>query len=63
MPSKPPKQQQPDATAELLRDLLIIELAKANVPQLEIRKIVGCDIYRVSRIAKVLKKARTQAPE
>jgi hypothetical protein len=43
-------------TAELLKDLLIVELGKASVPQLEIRKIVGCDIYRVSRIVRHLKK-------
>ncbi len=46
-----------DPTTELLRDLLILELAKGNVPQLEIRRIVGCDMHRVSRIAKALKKA------
>jgi len=44
------------ATVELLKDLLIVELGKALVPQLEIRKIVGCDIYRVSRIVRHLKK-------
>jgi hypothetical protein len=44
------------ATVELLKDLLIVELGKASVPQLEIRKIVGCDIYRVSRIVRHLKK-------
>lgn len=52
-----------DAVAELLRDLLIVELAKADVPQLEIRKVVGCDIHRVSRIAKILKRAKNQNPE
>ena len=40
------------ATVELLKDLLIVELGKASVPQLEIRKIVGCDIHRVSRIVR-----------
>jgi hypothetical protein len=45
-----------DVTAELLRDLLIVELYKARVPQLEIRKIVGCDVHRVNRIAKALRK-------
>jgi hypothetical protein len=44
------------ATVELLKDLLIVELGKASVPQLEIRKIVGCDIYRVSRIVRHLKR-------
>ncbi len=43
-------------TIELLKDLLIVELGRASVPQLEIRKIVGCDIHRVSRIVRHLKK-------
>jgi hypothetical protein len=55
------KQQQADPTAELLRDLLIVELSKAGVPQQEIRKYLGCDIVRVSRIAKLLKKAKSQS--
>lgn len=50
--------QQKDTTEELLRDLLILELSKARVPQQEIRKIVRCDIGRVTRIAKALKKAK-----
>jgi hypothetical protein len=52
-----------DTTAELLKDLLILELAKAGVQQKEIRKIAGCDMLRVSRIAKVLKKAKSGATE
>jgi hypothetical protein len=51
---------QADATAELLRDLLIVALAKSDVPQLEIRKIVGCDIHKVSRIAKHIRKEKEQ---
>jgi hypothetical protein len=43
---------------ETLKDLLIIELAKAGVPQLEIRKIVGCDIHKVSRIARHIKQEK-----
>jgi hypothetical protein len=49
---------QQDATAELLKDLLIVELAKAGVQQKEIRKIAGCDMHRVSRIAKAIKNAK-----
>jgi len=41
-----------DVQCELLRDLLITELARGGVPQREIRKIVGCDIHKVSRIYK-----------
>ncbi len=51
-----PKKEQKDQTADLLKDLLITELGKAGVPQLEIRKIVGGDIHRVNRIVKYLKK-------
>jgi hypothetical protein len=57
------KKAQQDPVAELLRDLLIVELARAGVPQIEIRKVVGCDMHRVSRIAKVLKKAKRQESE
>ncbi len=55
MPRKKQKKQA-DQTAELLKDLLITELGRAGVPQLEIRKIVGCDIHRVNRIVKFMKK-------
>jgi hypothetical protein len=60
-----PKQNQKnhDPSADLLRDLLIVELAKAGVQQLDIRKIVGCDIHRVSKIAKLLKKAKARTPD
>ena len=51
---------QGDTAAELLKDLLIVQLAKAGVVQHEIRKVVGCDMHRVSRIARVLKKAKRQ---
>jgi len=60
MAARKRNQPQGDPSTELLRDLLIVELAKAGVQQLEIRKIVGCDIHRVSKIAKVLKKAKDQ---
>ncbi len=63
MSPKKRKQQLDDPTAELLRDLLIVELAKAGVPQSEIRKIVGCDMHHVSRIARHLKKAKCEAVE
>ena len=63
MVTKRRNQEQSDPTHELLRDLLIVELAKAGVQQLDIRKIVGCDIHRVSKIAKVLKKAKNQSSD
>jgi hypothetical protein len=54
---------QRDTTAELLKDLLIVELAKADVQQKEIRKIARCDMRRVSRIAKAIKNAKPGAVE
>ena len=50
--------QPKDTTEELLRDLLIVELGKAGVPQQEIRKIVRCSLNRVNSIVKVLRKAK-----
>lgn len=50
------KQKKDDITNELLRDLLIVQLGLAGVPQLRIREIVGVDIHRVSRIVKHFKK-------
>jgi Trp operon repressor len=52
---------QPDTMREvatLLRDLLIVELAKAGVPQREIRAAVGGDLNRVTRFARLLKKRK-----
>jgi hypothetical protein len=59
MAAKRDKKQQGDPTTEVSKDLLITELGRAGVPQLEIRKIVGCDIHRVSRIVKHINKAKT----
>jgi hypothetical protein len=46
------KSRDADRITELLKDLLITELGRAGVPQPVIRKIVGCDMNRVSRIVK-----------
>ena len=54
--------QQKDTTEELLRDLLIVELGKAGVPQAEVRKIARCSLERVSNILKALKKAKPKSP-
>jgi hypothetical protein len=59
MPKKPQKEANP--TADLLRDLLILELGKAGVPQLKIRQIVGCDIHKVNRILKFIKKNKNHS--
>ncbi len=42
--------------AELLRDVLIVQLGLAKVAQNDIRKIVGCSIGRVNDILKHLPK-------
>ena len=42
---------------ELLRDLLIVQLGVAKVPQDNIRRILGCGISRVNDIVKHLPKA------
>jgi len=46
------KSEVDDRVVELLKDLLITELGRADVRQSEIRKIVGCDMNRVTRIVK-----------
>jgi hypothetical protein len=43
--------------AELLRDLLIVQLGLAKVAQNDIRKILGCSMGRVNDILKHLPKA------
>jgi hypothetical protein len=45
-------------TDDLLRDMLIVQLLLAGIGQHQIRQIVGVDIHRVSRIAKLMKKAK-----
>jgi hypothetical protein len=59
MPKKKKQTKEANPTAELLKDLLIVELAKARVPQPKIRTIVRCDMWRVNRIAKYFKKKAT----
>lgn len=44
-------------TTELLRDLLILQLGLANVPQDKIRKIAGCAMNRVTDILKHVPKS------
>ncbi len=45
-----------DEIAELLRNLLIVQLGLAKVAQNDIRKIVGCSMGRVNDILKHLPK-------
>lgn len=53
------RRPQGDETTELLRTILIVQLALAGVPQREIRAAAGCDINRVSRTLKPLKSLRS----
>lgn len=43
---------------ELLQDLIMVQLALARVPGAEIRKVVGVNMNRVTKILKAIKKAR-----
>jgi hypothetical protein len=45
-----------DKIEDLLRNLLITTLAAAGVKGGEIRKIVGCDMNRVTRITKYIER-------
>jgi hypothetical protein len=49
-----------DGLTELLEKILIVQLALGGVPQQSIRRIVGCDINRVSAIAKHISRTRGQ---
>ena len=57
------KDDRNEEVPELLRDLLITSLGTAGVKQTEIRKIVGCDMNRVTRIVKHIKQERKSAKE
>jgi len=50
-----PRKQERKPTEDLLRDLMIIQLGLAGVPQQNIREIVGVDIVRVNRIVRHFK--------
>jgi len=43
--------------ADILKNILIVQLGLAKVPQNDIRKILGCDMGRVSGILKHLPRA------
>lgn len=48
-----------DEIAEILRDILIVQLGLAKVSQNDIRKIVGCSMGRVNDILKHLPKQKS----
>ena len=45
---------------ELLRDLLIVQLGLAKVPQAKIREIAGCDLNRVNRVVSLLRSRKSK---
>lgn len=52
-----PRKKSPETSeeAELLKDLLIVQLAQQGIPAHSIRSIVGCAMNRVTRITRHLK--------
>lgn len=52
------KKKMDNNVEEILRDMLISQLAIAGLTQHQIREIVGVDIHRVNRIMKHFKKAK-----
>jgi hypothetical protein len=46
-----------EETLELLRNLLIVQLGMAKVPQYDIRKIASCGINRVNDVLKHIPKS------
>jgi hypothetical protein len=52
------KQQKQQSVEDLLRDMMIVQLALGGVGQRQIRDIVGVDMHRVGRIAKHIKKSK-----
>ena len=52
------RQDQEGNLADLMQALLITELGRAGVGQMEIRKIVGCGMNRVSQIVKQVERER-----
>ena len=48
------RQKDPDDIAELLRAILITQLALAEVPQRNIRAVVGCDMNHVTTVFRQL---------
>jgi hypothetical protein len=55
--------EQKDTIEDLLREMMIVQLLLAGIGQHQIRQIVGVDIHRVSRIAKLIKKPKATKGE
>jgi len=58
-----PKKMEETTILSTLQDLLIFQMALAGVPQTQIRKVVGLDMNRVNRIAKLVKKPNKNKKE
>jgi len=52
--SEPTRQEE---TVELIRNLLIVQLGLAGVPQYDIRKIANCGINRINDVLKHIPKS------
>jgi predicted XRE-type DNA-binding protein len=52
------KHKKAETVEDILRDLMIVQLGLAGLPQHQIREIVGVDMSRVSRIVKHFKKIK-----
>jgi len=59
MAKRQAKTTEANKTAELVRDLIIVQLGLAGIGQREIRDIVGADINHINRIIKLLRKKTT----
>jgi hypothetical protein len=57
MPKEPRQKRQ--SAEEILRDMLIAQLAAAGLTQHQIREIAGVDMHRVNRIVKHFKKLKS----
>ena len=56
-----PKSQNRDIeVAETLKTMLIAQLGLAGVPQKSVRKIVGCDMNRVTKVMRHLPRANAR---
>jgi transposase-like protein len=58
MPKTKQRRKSKDSTADLIRNLMIVQMGLAGVGQRGIREIVGGSINDVNRIVKHLKKSK-----
>jgi len=57
------KKKEQATVLSTLQDLLIFQMASAGVLQSQIREVVGLDINRVNRIAKLAKRSKKREGE